>query len=296
MPPRNTYLRKINGKGDSAKMAKIAFIGAGSIADVLINNLINRYGASPKDVAVSNPSRPKLEYMSNTYRVAVFDDNSKAIEWGDYIFVCVRPQAVPSVIGDMKTADMKGKTVISITSGIPIAHYREELPDVYLTRALPNPPSRIGEGAIPVTLDDRMPDEKKVMVLAMLSAMDPCFPVSEEKIDVFTSVTSPAPTFAFFEALVDSAVYCGVDYKTACSMVKQTIKGCLALWEQGDENISSHLIECCTPGGTSVESLRVMDRGAFKSTVKEAYIAAYEKSRSYASKTVGPRPTPRKET
>ena len=261
-------------------MKNTAFIGSGHIAGILTDNLLRRYGMKPEQVGLSDPDRARAEQLSSRFGTRRFDDNASAVSWADYIFICVHPVAVQAVIESIKTCDMKGKTIISVTAGTPVRRYRDAIPDAMVVRILPNPPSRLGEGAVPIVLDERMTDEEREGILSMISSLGPCFPVSEEKIDIFTSVTSPAPVFAFFEAMIDAALYCGLDHETSSRMVRQTIKGCLAMWEKGDERISSHLVEACTPGGTSVESLRVMDRGAFKSVVKEAYIAAFEKSRA----------------
>ena len=61
-------------------------------------------------------------------------------------------------------------------------------------------------------------------------------------------------------------------------MVFQTIKGCLKMWEESGADIKELITQACTPAGTSVESLRVMDRMCFRSAVKESYYAAWQKS------------------
>lgn len=259
---------------------KIGFIGSGHIAGILAHNFIKRLGIPSQNICVSDPDRSKSEALASRFGVCALDSNVDIVKQADYIFICVHPVAVTNIIGDVRSQNLTGKTLISVTAGTPTRLYRKALGDCFVTRILPNPPSSLGEGAIPIVIDERMPEPEKTDVLQLISSLGKSFPVSEEKIDIFTSVTSPAPVLSFFEAMIEAAVYCGLDHSTASSMVKQTIKGCLALCETGDREISSLIIEACTPGGTSVESLRTMDKGAFRSTVKEAYIDAYEKSRS----------------
>lgn len=263
---------------------KISFIGAGHITELLINHLIiGNASFNPEDLTIYDPNTERCCELHKMFGVNVASDNCEAVSKSEFIFVCVQPFIVGRVISDLSKAELGEKILISVSAGIPISVYQKEFPDTIVARILPNPPSAIGEGAIPVAISKNTKIEKAKEIIELVNIFGKCFTVPEDKIDIFTSLTSPAPVLTFFESMIDASVLCGLDYKTSSAMVFQTILGCMKMWEVNGFNINDLIIKSCTPAGTSVESLRIMDRMNFRAAVKEAYRAAWEKSRGFNS-------------
>ncbi len=257
---------------------KIAFIGSGHIAEILINRFIESGAAEGPSIVVSEPDLSRTAELELKYGISAAKDNADAADSCDIIFICVHPNVVPAVINDLISVNMEQKILISVAAGIPLSLYESSIENIKAVRILPNPPSSVGEGAVPMAFNGNVLPEERADVLALINALGRCFSVSEDKIDIFTSITSPAPLLYYFDSMIDSAVLCGLDYKTSVEMVYQTIKGCLKMWEESGADIKELITQACTPAGTSVESLRVMDRMCFRSAVKEAYYAAWQKS------------------
>jgi len=262
---------------------KISFIGSGHIAEILINRLTDSGAVDSSSVFISGPNTSRTADLKLKYGINVAKDNIDAASVSDIVFVCVLPHVVPAVINDLKSVNMDSKVLISVAAGVPLSLYSGAIDNLKAVRMLPNPPSRMGEGAIPVTFSSNVLPDEKTKILAMIGALGKCFSVSEDKIDIFTSIVSPAPVLYYFDSMIDSAVLCGLDYKTSVEMVFQTVKGCLKMWEDSGADIKELIVQACTPAGTSVESLRMMDRMCFKSAVKESYYAGWQKSKSLGS-------------
>ncbi|MEA4872293.1 MAG: pyrroline-5-carboxylate reductase [Synergistaceae bacterium] len=257
---------------------KIAFIGSGHIAEILINRFIESGAAEGPSIVVSEPDLSRTAELELKYGISAAKDNADAADSCDIIFICVHPNVVPAVINDLISVNMEQKILISVAAGIPLSLYESSIENIKAVRILPNPPSRVGEGAVPMAFNGNVLPEERADVLALINALGRCFSVTEDKIDIFTSITSPAPLLYYFDSMIDSAVLCGLDYKTSVEMVYQTIKGCLKMWEESGADIKELITQACTPAGTSVESLRVMDRMCLRSAVKESYYAAWQKS------------------
>ncbi|MDD4160734.1 MAG: pyrroline-5-carboxylate reductase [Synergistaceae bacterium] len=262
---------------------KIAFIGSGHIAEILISRFISSKTADSSSIVVSGPNISRIADLKLKYGISAASDNIDAAHMSDIIFVCVLPGVVPAVINDLKSVNMGSKILISTAAGIPLSLYESSIDNVKAARILPNPPSRVGEGAVPLTFSSSVLPEEKAEVLALIDALGRCFSVTEDKIDIFTSIVSPAPLLYYFDSMIDSAVLCGMDYPASVEMVFQTIKGCLKMWEESGTDIKELITQACTPAGTSVESLRVMDRMCFRSAVKESYYAAWQRSKKLGS-------------
>ena len=118
--------------------------------------------------------------------------------------------------------------------------------------------------------------------MKIFGAMGTCLALGEEKINAITSLTGPAPVYAFFQGIVESALLLGIDHKTAAKMAFGTVEGCLKVWENNINNIGGLLAETSTPGGISVRQLYNLEQNAFKATVKECYEEGYLRTKAYS--------------
>ena len=260
---------------------RISFIGAGHITELLINHLVSDVMFEADDLTISDPDGNRCAELKRRFGVSVAADNCEAVSRSDFTFVCVQPHIVRKVIDELKDTCLRGRILISVSAGISTGLYRSELPDAVVARILPNPPSGIGEGAIPVPISGNADGEQVESIMKLVGLFGKSFIVPEDKIDIFTSLTSPAPVLTFFETMIDASVLCGLDRETSSAMVFQTVMGCLKMWEKNGFNLNELIVKSCTPAGTSVESLRVMDQMNFRAAVKESYRAAWERSKGF---------------
>lgn len=255
----------------------IAFLGAGHIAEALIHSLTSSGVARADRIAASDVNASRLEVLSDRYGVGMGKDNRSAVEGADLIFVCVRSEQVPGLVEELADQDFTGKVLVNISSGIPMALYGR-LRGVSVARALPNPPSKIGHGVIAVAFAPGMSPEDRGTVMACFAPMGECVELPEDKIDVITSVTGPAPVFAFCEAAIEASVLLGIDYASSSRIVFHTLLGCLKMWEPDLEAMGRLLSQASTPGGISVEQLFTLDKGGFKAAVKQSYVDGWAKT------------------
>lgn len=100
---------------------KIAFIGSGHIAEILINRFIESGAAEGSSIVVSEPDVSRTAELELKYGISAAKDNADAANSCDIIFICVRPHIVPSVINDLKSVNMGKKILISVAAGIPLS-------------------------------------------------------------------------------------------------------------------------------------------------------------------------------
>ena len=263
-------------------MNKIAFIGAGHITEIILNNLArNNYFAHCENILVSDPSSMRCCELSQKFGTAIALDNRTAFIDAAVIFVCTPPPAVGSVVADLADCDPAGKVVVTIAAGVPISALEKIHPNLAVVRTLPNPPSQVGYGILPVACNHNVDGKMRNAVMGILRNLGEYIEMDEDGINIVTSLSSPAPVFAFLESMVEAGVLCGLPREKAVKVAEHTVMGCLKIRENRPEATFADLIaEASTPAGTSVESLYVLDRYAFKAAIKEAYLAAANKARA----------------
>lgn len=261
---------------------RIGFIGSGHIAQILINSLISKNVVEPGNIFINDKIAELARAKSQELGVNFCASLPEVFSSADYIFMCVRSEHVSAVVDDIaRDCSIAGKTIVSISSGIPVSLYRKKLGQVPVARALPNPPSKIGYGAVAVCLENVVEEVARVDIMEMFSSMGDCFALDEEQINIATAVTGPAPVLAFYEAIIESSVLLGIDRATSEKMVYKTLEGCLKMWEKSGD-LSQLLVQTSTPAGISVKQNYELEKGCFKATVKKCYEEGYLKTKKFS--------------
>ncbi|MBW2411649.1 MAG: NAD(P)-binding domain-containing protein, partial [Deltaproteobacteria bacterium] len=126
---------------------KLAFIGAGHITNVIVDNLVRAEKVYTHRLIASDPDKNTLQQLYDKYEIVMAEDNLDAVDRGDFIFVNVLPQVVGDVIDELRGKRLPdNKVIITLAAGIPISTYEHLGESLPVVRALPNPPSQVGKG------------------------------------------------------------------------------------------------------------------------------------------------------
>ena len=90
----------------------------------------------------------------------------------------------------------------------------------------------------------------------------------------------PAFVDLFLEALADGGVACGLPRAAAMELAAQMTFGAAKLALASGQHPGQLKDAVCSPGGTTIQGVRALEAGGFRSAVIEAVIAAYEKNQT----------------
>jgi len=249
----------------------IAFIGAGHITSILLNNLVKAGNLQAHRLVVSDPDKDKLQRLHDKYGIVMAKDNPEAVEMAGFIFINVRPQVVRIVIDELSRKQLpKNKLIVTLAAGIPINAYESLGDNIPIVRALPNPPSQVGMGIAALAFNPHVTNEQKSEIFELFASLGEYVVLSEENINAVTALSSPASTYLFFESLIEAGVGVGIDRDMSTKIVYQTIVGAMEVWKQRQASAQDLLTEASTPGGISVESISTLEQYAFKAALSEA--------------------------
>jgi pyrroline-5-carboxylate reductase len=255
----------------SIKNRKIGLIGGGHITEIILDNLITSKVVGTENLIISDPDESRRVRLSDMFRVHTTPDNSEAIAWGDVVFMNVRPQVVNQVVDELTRSTFpEGKVIVSVVAGTPMAKYfklRDELPVV---RAVPNPPSQIGQGIINVAFNEYVSDIHKEEILDLFESMGDVMILEEKYIDPASALASPASVLLFFQSLIDAGIGIGMESELSEKIACQTIVGVMEVWNKRQVPLDQLLEETCTPGGVSEEAVLTLAKHGFHAAVCEA--------------------------
>lgn len=269
-------------------MNKIAFIGAGNMGGALIKGVCK--AVAPEKVVIFDPCAEKCQSLAEKCGCGVSATMEEAALGAEYVVLCVKPQVLPEVEGQLAllfssdAKDASAKKLISIAAGITLESLAEPIKkagiSVPIVRMLPNTPSEIGEGLI-IYSENELADEKICRETEEIFARCGCVEkVTEHILEAASAISGCTPAFAymFIDALADGAVRCGVPRDKAIRYAAAAVKGSAAMVLETGKHPDSLKDEVCSPGGSTIVGVAKLEEKAFRSAAADAVFFANEKN------------------
>ena len=261
---------------------KIGFIGAGNMGSAVAKAV---FGCrTQEEFFVSDPDAEKAENLAKRLSGCV-SSNKQIAEKCDLIFLAVKPHIVPNVLSEIKgiLGEREDRCVLcSMATAVTMEKLRELCgKSVPVIRIMPNTPIEIGHGVteydtLGVT-ESEIENFRTLMAKAgVLDALD------EKRMDAASTVSGCGPAFAFMfaEALADGGVACGLPRDKALLYAAGMLEGAAALLLESEKHPGAQKDAVCSPGGTTIQGVRVLEVRGFRGAVMDAVITAYEKTLS----------------
>ena len=178
--------------------------------------------------------------------------------------------------------ESKDCIVVSIAPGKTLAYFEENLGRrVKVVRCMPNTPALVGEGCTGVCANKNVKKEELEQVLALIRSFGVAEAVPESLMDVVVGVSgsSPAYVFMFIEAMADQAVAAGMPRKQAYQFAAQAVLGSAKMVLETGMHPGELKDMVCSPGGTTIQAVKVLEEKGMRAAVMDAMEACIEKSR-----------------
>lgn len=262
---------------------KIGFIGLGNMAQAMIGGILKNVLAAPEEIYGSARTAETEKRIKERYGICVTGDNRKIAEEADIVVLAVKPQFFEDVINQLRGIDFGKKTIVSIAPGKSLAWLEKAFgAELAFVRAMPNTPALVGEGCTAACFGSRVSETAKDAVMQMLGSFGKAFEVPERLMDVVPGVSGCAPAWVFMmiEAMADGAVAEGMPRAQAYEFAAQGILGSAKLLLETGKHPGELKDMVCSPAGSTIQAVRVLEEKGFRGAVTDAVIACIEKSRS----------------
>ena len=148
--------------------------GSGAIAEIISQSAVSSGVIRCEDVYVYDIISERTAFMHNKYGYTACIAPADMIAAADYVFMCVRSDNAIDMAKTLKNYDFSGKVIVSISSGIPMLLYENNVEHAAVARALPNPPSRIGHGVIALAFNQLVTVAQQDDLKQLFGAMGTC--------------------------------------------------------------------------------------------------------------------------
>lgn len=270
---------QIQRKGGSMKLG---FIGSGNMAKAMMRGII-KSGLLPADeIMASDLSAANLEATKTSLNVNVTNDNL-SVAACDIVVLSVKPQYYADVIHQIAPCVKESTLIVTIAPGMTMEKVcglfgRE----IKLVRTMPNTSAMVGEGMTAACANQKVTPEEMDYVCSLLKGFGKCAVVSESMMDAVVAISGSSPAYVdiMIEALADGAVMEGMPRALAYQFAAQAVLGSAKMVLETGKHPAELKDMVCSPAGTTIEAVRVLEEKGFRSSLIEAVSACVQKARS----------------
>jgi len=263
----------------------VVLIGCGKMGGAMLTGWLQR-GLTPESVFVLEPSAeavapfvekgcrhlPGAEALPDDPRVVV---------------LAVKPQVMGEALTALAERAAARSLFLSIAAGVTLARYREALgTGAKVVRAMPNTPAAIGRGMSVLVAGPGVADAERTLSENLLSAVGETAWIEDEALmDAVTAVSGGGPAYVFLlaEVLAEAGVAAGLPEMLSARLARVTVAGAGELLHQAEEAPEQLRRNVTSPGGTTLEALKVlMAEDGLQPLMTRAIAAATRRSRELA--------------
>lgn len=266
------------------KTCKMGVLGAGNMGAAIAAGAVRAGLMRADEILLFNRTADKrAEKAALGY--AVTDDMQAVYRDCSWVVLGVKPQNFDEILPVLsETALTEKPLVISIAAGVTFGKIEQALgADCPIIRVMPNTPLLLGCGASALVKNAAATPAQLDAVRGLFGAMGTTAVFDrEEMLNEVIPYNGSLPAFAyqFIEAFARSAQAHGIAREDALPLICQTMIGASKMVLQGDKTPAQLIDAVCSPGGTTIEGVRVLEAHDLNGIVAEASDKAI--ARAYA--------------
>jgi pyrroline-5-carboxylate reductase len=268
---------------------KIALIGAGVMAEVMALGMVRSKLVDPGDLIVSHYRQERLDEFVKVVPVETTLVNAEAYAASDIAVLCVRPQAMGEVLDQLRPIADADTLLMTIAAGLSTSFYESRLDGpVPFVRVMPTFFGRIKAGTTGLALNASTTTEHLALASRMFGTIsENVIVMPEDEIDAFTTFgsTTTATVYVLLDALITAGSLVGMRHQASHSRALEQVIAAARNVEATDKQPSQLLDELCTPGGVTVEGVKVLEERAMRGTVIDGVLAATRRAGEFRSNT-----------
>ena len=266
----------------------LLLVGCGKMGKALLSGWLAR-GLPAEDVTVVEPHAQDLSELEAR---GVTLCSSPDELWPGFspalVVFAVKPQVIDSVLPDYRRFAGNGQLFLSIAAGKTVQHFAQALgADCAIVRATPNTPAAVGRGMSVLYANRNASDVQRTLCSDLLAPVGEIAWIADEaQMDAVTAVSGGGPAYVFLliECLAQAGRDAGLPEDLAMHLAEVTVSGSGELVRQSDEPVSTLREHVTSPGGTTLEALKVlMADDGLQPLMTRAIAAATRRSRELAN-------------
>lgn len=250
----------------------LSLLGVGKMGSALAKGWL-KAGIGSDKLLLYDKNPLLLEQFKGKAQIA--SSCEEAIRDSDIVILAVKPKDFPKLLEEISEL-LKDKVTVSIAAGVSLRQLR--CVTSTWVRAMPNITCEIGQGFTAICGDEKGLDKAE----SIFGLLGKVLRVEENLMDAITALSGSGPAFValLIDSLADGGVKIGLSKELALQIVTQLFIGTASLLRSSSSHPMQLKDSVCSPGGTTIAGLQVMEkegiRGIIMEGIERAFVRAKE--------------------
>ena len=255
---------------------KYGFIGCGNMGGAIVR-AVSRSTTEIMITDRSGKGQRLAQELGITYSTA-----THVARECDRIFLAVKPQMMNDAISPIRDILQERRPLlITMAAGLTMDTIKQmvgvELPVI---RIMPNTPAAVGAGMTVYCHNDLVDPAVLEDFIRDMTSSGKMDALSEQLIDAASAISGsgPAYMYMFMDALADGAVSIGISRQKALEYAAATMAGAAQLMLETGQHPGALKDAVCSPAGSTIAGVRVLEERGFRGAVIDCVTAAYQRN------------------
>lgn len=252
---------------------KIGFIGCTTVTKAMINAFISENKVDKKDIIASDMDKYEVFKVGEKFGIETTYQRREVVEKSKIIILSERAELYQEVAFQVKDLLTPEHVIVSLAPNMTISEVEKCFGnDIKIIRAKPNTPAIVSESMTAICRNSLVTFEEYNYVCKLMLTFGVLEEVPEKLMDVVIAVSSSSPAyiFMFIEAMADAASSDGMPRDMAYEFAAQAVLGSAKMIMETGKHPGELKDMVCSPGGTTLEAVRVLEQHGLRSSVFEA--------------------------
>ena len=261
---------------------QLGILGLGKMGSSILSGIIKSKIYQKEEVLLFDVNDElKKKYGDLGYKFS--DSEQSLIDNVEMLILAIKPQMF-KVLNNLKINN--DLVVISIAAGKTIKDLEEIFGKQQFIRVMPNTPSLISYGATAITKSANVLEETFNKAKNIFESIGVVEEIDESLMNEIIPVNGSMPAFLYYfvEAYIDDATSCGIPYESAKRLACEAVIGSAKMILETGKPIEELINDVCSPGGATLEGLRVLKENNFQEIIKESNKACIKRAYELSNK------------
>ncbi len=254
---------------------RFSIIGCGAMGSALATRLCIK-----NELTLFDHNATKLRSLADNLGAKIASKLADALLGAEVVLLAIKPKDLEALAKEIQPQLSKDTLVISVLAGVKLEVLSRLFPKQRILRTMPNLAVSCQKGVVGVVETPDMSKSFRQEVEDLFEGMGLVVFLPENKVDALTSLTASAPAFILhlIEAMTEGGIYLGFPSGQSLDLVLQVFEGAIALVKESKKHPAALKWEIASPGGSTIEGLKVLEEQRVHFALIQALQASYLKA------------------
>ena len=262
---------------------RIAFLGAGNMAEAIISGFVQSGKMEPKQIIVTNRSNAdRLSELKNKYNIEAVTKDQLDYKTIDIFILAMKPNDIVEVLKDIREKITADQLLISVLAGISTSYMEANLNDKQqIIRVMPNTSSMIRESATAVSPGKYVAMEQVMLTKELMKCIGKSYIIDEEMMDIYTGIAGSGPAYFYnlMEHIEEVGHEAGFERELVREIGAQTLYGAAKMILEQEQTPAELRENITSPNGTTAAGLDALNKHGGGMAIIEAVKSAAARSK-----------------